>query len=128
MSRSSAAVTGLVGLLGATVLTTFCIFIVVWEWLPVVLTQPLLVGGLFLFLVVFSLAEIPVMIFGIRHLAASTHPGSKYLALLTNTGYVSFGAVYAAPFILLTGRLWLGTMMAGLSVIRFISAIIFLPR
>jgi hypothetical protein len=81
-----------------------------------------------LFLLVFSVAEIPVMIVAIRRMAASTNPRAKYVALLVNFGYIFFGAVYAVPFILLTGWLELGTALASLSLVRFISALIYLPK
>ena len=71
--------------------------------------------------------EIPIMIFGMRRIATSANPKAKYVALLTNTGYTFFAAVYATPFILLTGYLWSGVAMASLSLARFISAVIFLP-
>ena len=74
------------------------------------------------------MAEIPVMVFAIRRIAASDNPKAKYMALLANVGYTFFGAVYAAPFILLTGRLGLGTAMAALCFARFLSAVIFIPR
>ncbi len=127
MSRFEVIASGAIGLIGAVVLTALCLLIAQW-WLPVLLTSPILVGGLFLFLIVFSLAEIPVMIFGIRRIATSVNPKARYLALLTTTGYILFGAVYAAPFILLTGRVGLGVALAGLSVVRFITALILLPQ
>ncbi len=128
MSRLSITLTGLIGLIGAVILTALCLFIMARGWIPTLVTNIIYVGGLFLFLTVFSVAEIPVMILGIRRIAASDNPKAKYIALLVNVGYSFFGAVYAAPFILLTGRLALGTVMAALSLLRFISAVIFLPR
>ncbi len=127
MSRLKVTASGSIGLIGAVILTTLCLLIAQW-WLPILLSSSLLVTALFLFLIVFSIAEIPVMILGIRRIAASANPKARYLALLTTAGYVFFGAVYAAPFILLTGRVGLGVTLAGLSVVRFITALIFLPR
>ncbi len=126
MSRNSVILTGLVGLVGAVILTALCLFVMATELLPALVTRPLYGWGLFLFLLVFSVAEIPVMIFGIRRIATSANPRAKYVALLVNAGYVFFAAVYAVPFILLTGWLGLGTVLAALSFIRFISAIIYL--
>lgn len=127
MSRLKVTASGSIGLIGAVILTTLCLLIARW-WLPILLSSSLLVAALFLFLIVFSIAEIPVMILGIRQIATSANPKARYLALLTTAGYVFFGAAYAAPFILLTGRVGLGVALAGLSVVRFITALIFLPR
>jgi hypothetical protein len=128
MSQRSIILTGLGGLVGAVILTVLCLLVMVMDWIPVFVTDPSLTWIIFLFLAVFSLAEIPVMIFGIRRIAASVNPKARYVALLANAGYPFFGAVYAAPFILLTGQLGLGTAMAALSFVRFITAVIFIPR
>jgi hypothetical protein len=96
-------------------------------WIPALLTGPVIAWSMFLFLAVFSVAEIPLMIFTMRRMAANANPRSKYVVLITVTGYTFFGAVYAAPFILLTGYLWSGVALAGLSLARFISALTFLP-
>ena len=127
MSRLSVVLTGLIGLVGAILFTAFCILIIVQGWIPIILTSPLIVWGLFIFLAIFSVAEIPMMIFGMRRIASSANPRAKYVTLLTNTGFTFFAAVYAAPFILLTGNIWAGTALAALSVARFIAAIVFLP-
>jgi hypothetical protein len=128
MKRSSIILTGLIGLIGAFILTAFCLLVMTRGWIPAILSSnSRLVWGLFLFLAFFSVVEIPVMIFGMRRLAASPNPRSTYVVLLTNAGYSFFAAVYAAPFILLTGYLRAGIALATLSVVRLISAIIFLP-
>ena len=128
MSRSSIVLTGLIGLIGAGLLTAVSILLVLRVWLPVLLTRPLYVWGLFVFLLLFSLAEIPVMILGIRHIAGSVNPKAKYVVLLVNTSYPLFAAVYAVPFILLTGKLIPGVALAALGLLRFVTAIIFLPN
>jgi hypothetical protein len=128
MSRNSLILTGLVGLAGAVVITALCMAVMMWELIPVLVTPSLYVWAIFLFLLVFSVSEIPVMIIGMRRIAASANPKARYVALLVNCGYVFFGAVYAAPFILLTGRLGLGAALAALSLVRFISAIIYLTK
>lgn len=128
MSRNSLILTGIIGLTGAVIVTALCFVVMVWELIPVLLTRSIYVWAIFLFLLIFSVSEIPVMIIGIRRIAASANPRAKYVALLLNCGYVFFGAVYAVPFILLTGRLGLGTALALLSVVRFITVIIYLPK
>ncbi len=126
MSRNRLILTGLAGLAGAVILTALCLFLVIWDIIPVLMTRPVFAWGLFLFLLAFSVAEIPVMIFGIRRITASANPRAKYVALLVIAGYVFFAAVYAAPFILLTGWLGLGVALAALSLVRFITALVYL--
>jgi hypothetical protein len=128
MSRNSLILTGSVGLIGAVIVTALCFMVIMWELIPILVTNWLYVWAILLFLLAFSLAEIPVMIIGMRRIAASANPKAKYVALLLNGGYVFFGAVYAVPFILLTGRLGLGAALAFLSLVRFISAIVYLPK
>ena len=128
MSRFSVALTGLIGLVGATLLATVCFIIMAQGWLPVLVIRPIFVWGIWLFVTFFSIIEIPVMIVGIQRIAANANPKAKYVALLVNAGYVFFAAMYAAPFILLTGNLWLGAVLAALSLVRFVTAFIFLPQ
>jgi len=127
MTRTSIALTGLVGLIGAVVVTGFCIYVVTQPWYPTIITNSSVILVLFLFLAVFSVAEIPIMIYGLRSIAASSNPRAGIIVLITTAGYTLFAAVYAAPFILLTGNLWAGVALAGLSLVRFISAVTFLP-
>jgi hypothetical protein len=128
MTRSSVLGTGLLGLGGAVFATALCLFAVSQNWLPLLVSNPYLVWSLFAFLAIFSLAEIPLMIFGIKRMARSVDPRGIYVALATNVIYVLFGAVYALPFILLTGRLADGLALAALAIVRFISAMVYLPH
>jgi hypothetical protein len=128
MSRASIVLTGLVGFIGAVVLTALCLFIMAQGWMPRLVSRPVFLWGIFLFLAFFSIVEIPLMIYAIRRIAVGSSPKARYIALLTNIGYVFFAAVYAAPFILLTGELWFGAALATLSLARLITAIIFLPQ
>jgi hypothetical protein len=129
MSRNNLILTGLVGLVGAVFLTALSLWIINQGWLPILVTRPLYVWGLFLFLLAFSVVEIPVMLFGLRRIAASPNSRATSLVLLTNAGYIFFGAIYALPLILLTGRLGMGVALAALAVIRFFSSLYFLlPR
>ncbi len=131
MTRNSLISTGLTGLIGAIIITALSLFIVIGSWVSPLLSQPLYVWGLFLFLLFFSVAEIPVMIYAMRRLAASPNPRAKYVVMLTNTGYTLFAGVYAVPFILLAGQssleLTSGALLGALTFIRFISAITFIP-
>lgn len=128
MSRNSLILSGLVGLIGAVIITALCFVVMGWGLIPVLITRSLYVWATFLFLLIFSVTEIPVMIFGMRRIAASANSKAKYVALLVNCGYVFFGAVYAVPFILLTGHVWLSLTLALLSLVRFITAIMYLPK
>lgn len=128
MSRNSLILTGLIGLIAALALTALCFAVMRWEWIPVLVTGSMYGWAIFLFLLVFSVSEIPVMIIGMRRIAASANPKARYLVLLLNCGYVFFGAVYAAPYILLTGGLAFGGLLASLSLVRFISSLIYLSK
>lgn len=128
MTWINTLIAGLIGLFGAIILTLICIIVMAADLVPVLLSQTVVVWGLFAFLLLLSLAEIPVMIFGIRRISRSPNPNARYVALATTAGYPLFGGVYAAPFILLTGQLVAGALLAALSFVRFASAVIFLSR
>lgn len=128
MSRNSLILTGLVGLIAAVLVTALCFVVMLWEWVPVLVIGAIYGWVIFLFLLVFSVTEIPVMIVGMRRIAASANPKARYLVLLLNCGYVFFGAVYAVPYILLTGGLVLGALLASLSLVRFITSLIYLSK
>jgi hypothetical protein len=131
MTRNSLIISGALGLVANIALTAFCIFVMVAGWIPPLLHQPLPVFSLFIFLLFFSLAEIPVMILGMRRMLASVNPRARYVVLVVNFGYTLFAGVYAAPFILLAGKsafeMVIGVLMSTLGFIRFISAMLFLP-
>ena len=128
MSRASVVLTGLIGLLGAVGLTALCFFIMAQGWLPRLVSRPVFLWGIFLFLAFFSIVEIPLMVYAIRRIAGGDNPRARPIAYLTNVGYVFFAGVYAAPFILLTGEMWLGAALAMLSLARLIAVIIYLPQ
>ena len=131
MTRSGIIFSGVLGLIGAILLTGACVALMTSGLIPVLLTGPLFVWGLFLFLLTLSVLEIPLMIFTMGRMATSANPRATYVVLLTNTAYTFFAAVYAAPFILLAGgsqlELWAGIGLASLSIVRFSSAMVFLP-
>jgi len=131
MTRRNLIATGLSGVIGAVLITSVSLFIMLAGWIPALIRQPVYVWALFLFLLVFSLAEIPVMIFGMRRIVDSVNPKAKYAAMLTNAGYTLFAGVYAAPFILLAGQSWLelsaGGLLGALTFIRFFSSLMMVP-
>jgi hypothetical protein len=131
MSRSNVITTGLVGVVGAIFLTAICLFLVSAEWITPPLSRWDYVLMLFLFLLFFSVLEIPMMVFSLRRMLASVNPKAKYVVMFTNAAYTFFAAVYAAPFILLAGdttpKLIIGVGLSALSLVRFISTVVFLP-
>ena len=127
MTRNDILLTGLAGLVGAVLATALCLLAVVQGWVTVWFSQPYMGWISFIFLALFSLAEIPLMLFGIRQIAKSSDPNAKYIALFVNAIYVLFAAIYAAPHILLTGDFTGGLILTGLSLVRFLSAGLFLP-
>jgi hypothetical protein len=122
--RSRLAVSGGLGVVGGAALTGGALFLLHRT------SFTFLVGGLGAwillgFLLLFSLAEIPLMVFGMRRMVGSV-PGRR-LAILTNAVFTFFAAVYAAPFLLLTGRKGIGVALAGLSLVRFAGALWLVP-
>ncbi len=97
--------------------------------LPALLPQPIIGWGLFLFLGVISLIELPIMIFGLRKMGDSAEPNARRATLFGNAAFVFFPAIYALPNLLLTdiSQLWMGLLIAGLSLGRFAASMLFLP-
>jgi hypothetical protein len=123
--RSQLALSGLVGVLGGVLLTVGIL------WLQRRIGLPPLVTGLWTWallavLLLFSLAEIPLMIFGMRHMIGS--PSGTRLAVLTNGVFTFFAAVYATPFLLLTHRRVVGLMLAGLCLVRYVGALLLVKQ
>ena len=131
MSRSSVIATGLVGVTGAIFLTAVCLFVISADLYTPPLSRWDYGLMLFLFLLFFSLLEIPLMVFSLRRMLDSVNPKAKYVAMFTNGAYTFFAAVYAVPFILLagdsTGKLVIGVGLSALCFVRFISTVVFLP-
>jgi hypothetical protein len=123
--RSQLALSGLVGVAGGAMLTGGAIFLLQQTSLVPLITG-LATWALLSFLLLFSLAEIPVMIFGIRRLVAN--PSGTKLAVLINAIFTSFAAVYATPFLLLTGRVGIGLALAALCLVRFAGTLIFVDQ
>lgn len=117
--RSQLALSGGLGVVGGAALTGGTLFLLRrMDAVPLVtgLGTWVLLG----FLLLFSLAEIPVMIFGMRQMIGGVR-GTR-LAILINAAFTFFAAVYAAPFLLLTRRVDIGVGLAGLGLLRFAGA------
>jgi hypothetical protein len=70
-----------------------------------------------------SLAEIPMMVLAIRHLAAE-RPGNQALALGLNAVFIFFAAVYGVPVLLLTGSLVWGLALCALGLVRLAASLL----
>lgn len=122
--RSQLAVSGALGVIGGAALMGGALFLLQRTGL-----KPL-VGGwatwlLLAFLLLFSLAEIPTMICGMRYLSDSV--SGKRLVIPINAAFTFFAAVYALPFLLLTGRAGIGLALAALSLVRYAGGLWFVP-
>lgn len=76
-------------------------------------------GALIAFVVILglSLAEMPFMVFGLRQMARSAHTPRPLLAGIFAL-YVAFASVYAAIFVMLTGQVLWGLVLAALGLAR----------
>lgn len=122
--RSQLVLSGALGVVGGAALLGGALFLLQRTGL-----RPLVTGWatwlLLGFLLIFSLAEIPVMIFVMRHIGKSA--SGQRLVVLVNVAFTFFAAVYAFPFLLFTGRVGIGVVLAALSLVRFASALWFVP-
>lgn len=72
-----------------------------------------------------SIAETPLMVFGLRQLARRA---PRALSLLLAAFYVAFGAVYAAFLLILTGKREWAIGLAALCVARYVSLLWARPK
>ena len=116
-------ISGVVGLAGNL------LFFLLVVWLQVQFVPALLSGWLALFplslCLGLSVAEIPMMVIGLRKLASDPKQTSSTLLALTNAFYVFFASVYAGMFVLLTGGIVVGVGLSALGIVRFISSLLF---
>ncbi|MDM8518594.1 hypothetical protein QUF64_01000 [Anaerolineales bacterium HSG6] len=126
ISRKNLIFTSLIGLVGALLLTLLSIVVVRLEWVPIIFSYYILAYIFFGSFLILSLAEVPLMLYAMHQIANSKNPSARKALLMTNTGYVAFGAIYGAMFIVLTGYEELGALLALLSVARFVTSLIFL--
>lgn len=121
MMKRDFLVTGFLGVLVALVI--YFVASVVSVRLPNLIQGAVGVGIVFGFLLTLSLVEIPVMVFGLRQMARSVSTPRR-LILATFAFYVMFASVYASIFVLLTGQILWGAVLAALSLVRFASGVI----
>lgn len=119
--KHNVALPGLAGILLAFLL--YAIASALSTLIPILLQGNLWLAILFLFFLALSFIEIPMMIFGLRQMAlSSTTP--RRLVAGTFGFYVMFAAVYASIFVLLTGQIVWGSVLAALSLVRFASGLV----
>ena len=90
--------------------------------IPILLQGTLLGAIASAFFFFLALIEIPMMVFGLRQMTRNVST-PRGLVLATFGFFVAFAAVYASVFVLLTGQIALGLVIAGLCVVRFIGGI-----
>jgi hypothetical protein len=121
-SRNCQWLSGLFGLALAALLTIGVVGVVRVGLPPLIVSET---GRfvLLLFVLFFSLVEIPLMIFALRKLVtASTGP---WVLAATHAAFVFFAAFYAAPYTLLTGQVGVGLALSSLSILRLTASIVF---
>ncbi|MFN2183599.1 MAG: hypothetical protein ACK2UU_06390 [Anaerolineae bacterium] len=80
-------------------------------YVPVAILLAIVLGS-------FSLAEMPMMIFTMRRLAAERAENERLVVGL-NALYVFFAAIYGVPVTLLAGNIGWGLGLCALSILRF---------
>ncbi len=121
--RNRLIASGMVGLIVGGLLT-----VVAAGWAIQAPGAPLIQGrvatlSLMAFVLVFSLAEIPLMVVALRKIAAS--PGDQWVLMLANGAFVFFAAFYAAPFTVLTRQVAAGVGLAGICLLRLLCSFLF---
>ncbi len=90
--------------------------------IPILLAGSLAEIVAFIFLLILALGEMPMMVIGLRQMTHSAAT-ARLIVVGTFTFYVMFAALYASAFVLLTGAVAWGSVLAALSVMRWISGI-----
>lgn len=91
-------------------------------FVPILLRARLVVIFAFIFFLVLSFIELPLMIVALRQLARSKSTSPR-LVWATFAIFVMFAAIYAAMFVLLTGQIVWGIVLAALCLVRFASGV-----
>ncbi|MFN2220105.1 MAG: hypothetical protein ACK2UA_15965 [Anaerolineae bacterium] len=116
--RRNVLLAGSGGLLAALLLALLATWLVGSGILHPPLPYDLVVLPLVLVLGGVSLAEIPMMIFTMRRLAAERAENERLIVGL-NALYVFFATIYGVPVTLLTGYICWGLALCALSILRF---------
>jgi len=126
MYRDLLVKTGLIGLLLNVLVMAGGIVVLQAGWVPV------LFGGLFMpvlfgMLLVIALLEMPMMIYAMREMRGG--PSVTMASAISGIGtinivYVTFPAVYATAFVLTTANVPGGLVIASLSLVRALTALL----
>ncbi len=130
VSRNSVAPAGGIGLCAALV-TVLAANFAARAWISAPLLPQAWAGwGLFLLFGGISAVEIPLMVFGLKKLAASPDSLARRGTQVGVGVFVFFAAVYALPNLLLTAPSlrWMGIALGAAAVVRFGAAVIFVSQ
>lgn len=117
-----------VGIAAAALLTGVAVYLATNGIVPRLIPPGLASWLLLLFVLVFSLGELPPMILALRRMVRSASDSvSSALAMLTTAAFVFFAAFYAAPFTVLTGQIGVGIALAALCLLRLFCVWLFVP-
>lgn len=125
--RHNLLVSGLVGLIACGLLAVVGTWLVTNHILIPLLPIPLVALLTAIIFGIFSLAEIPLMVFAIRRLAAE-RPDNRGVVMVLNAFYVFFAAVYGLPVLLLTGSVAWGLALCALGLVRFMASLLFVQE
>jgi len=114
---------GFAGLMASAALAALAAWLIVSGLIKAPLPHPLVILLATAVLGSLSLAEIPMMVLAIRHLAAE-RPNDQALVMGLAALFVSFAAVYGAPVILLTGSLIWGLALCALGIVRLAASLL----
>jgi hypothetical protein len=90
--------------------------------LVILLHGTIVIAIAFVILLLLALLEVPMMVLGLRQMARSNST-PRWLVVATFGFYVAFAAVYASAFVLLTGQIAWGLVIAAVCVARLGSGI-----
>lgn len=116
---------GLAGLAAGAALTSLAVGATTSNAVPRIVPPGPATWALLGFALLFSLAELPLMVFALRRMAGHV---PRRLLVLTTAGFVFFAAFYAAPFTVLTGQVVIGVALAGLCLVRLVCVLVFVPE
>lgn len=122
--RHNLIVSGLAGLIVCGLLAFVGTWLVTNHILIPLLPIPLIALLTAIIFGIFSLAEIPLMVFAIRRLAIE-RPENRGVVMGLNAFYVFFAAVYGLPVLLLTGSVAWGLALCALGLVRFMASLLF---
>jgi hypothetical protein len=121
--RRQLVLSGFAGLMASAALAALAVWLIVSGLIKAPLPHPLVILLATAVLGSLSLAEIPMMVLAIRHLAAE-RPNDQALVMGLTALFVFFAAVYGAPVILLTGSLIWGLALCALGIVRLAASLL----